>query len=304
MKNSASIEAYQPKIVKYSQNQRVGIQSMSLTRHSVGFVVKGTKYVYYGDIRQTISAGDIFFFSSGNHYTEDVPDGGKPFEQIVFYYTPQLLSSILSHLSINYRMKIGYTHNTFQIEKHKYPHASCHAWGTMRNFFMTANQYIKDNLFSDDDTAENIKMTELIYLIVSQHECCIKTKIMESVDENKDNFEQIIFKNIFNDISVEDLAERTGRSMTSFKKEFRKIFCEPPHKWFIQQRLLHSRLLLISTSRSVAEIGDECTFPNTSHYIKLFKKEFGLTPAAYRTRYLNGDIREHDSRKQIMNMAM
>lgn len=87
MKNSASIEAYQPKIVKYSQNQRVGIQSMSLTRHSVGFVVKGTKYVYYGDIRQTISAGDIFFFSSGTHYTEDVPDGGKPLSSKSFSTT-------------------------------------------------------------------------------------------------------------------------------------------------------------------------------------------------------------------------
>ncbi len=61
----------------------------------------------------------------------------------------------------------------------------------------------------------------------------------------------------------------------------------PPHKWFIRQRLMHSRLLLISTSKSISEIGNECTFPNTSHFIKLFKKEYQMTPATYRHRHQN-----------------
>ncbi len=302
MLNTISTQATQPKIVKYSQHQRVGIQSLNLTRHSIGFVVKGTKYVYYGDIRHKVSAGDIFFFSNGTHYMEDVPEGNKPFEQIVFYYTPQQLGSILSHLSINYQMEIGYTQPQCTERVRDYTHASCRAWGTVKNFFLTANQYIKANLFSVDTTAENIKMTELIYLIVSQPDCCIKNKIMENADEKKDSFEQIIYQNIFNDISVEELAQLSGRSMTAFKKEFRKFFSVPPHRWFIQQRLMHSRLLLISTSMSVAEIGNECTFPNTSHYIKLFKKEFGMTPANYRSKYIKGERQPKDA--PVMEMAV
>lgn len=46
---------------------------------------------------------------------------------------------------------------------------------------------------------------------------------------------------------------------------------------------MHSRLLLISTNKSISEIGMECNFPNTSHFIKLFKKQYGQTPATYRT---------------------
>ena len=61
----------------------------------------------------------------------------------------------------------------------------------------------------------------------------------------------------------------------------------PPHKWwYIRQRLMHSRLLLISTSKSISEIGNDCTFPNTSHFIKLFKKEYQMTPATYRNRHI------------------
>ena len=156
----------------------------------------------------------------------------------------------------------------------------------IRTFFTNLNGYLRDEQFRHDDAAENIKMTELIYHIVSHDDGCIKSKILNNIDVEKESFEQLVFDNIFKDVSIEELASEANRSLTSFKKEFRKLFGLPPHKWFIRQRLMHARLLLISTSYSVSEIGAQCTFPNTSHFIKLFKKEYAMTPAAYRTRHL------------------
>lgn len=128
-------------------------------------------------------------------------------------------------------------------------------------------------------------MTELIYSIISMSECCLRSKILSNADAAYGNFEQIIYRNVFSDISIERLAAQTNRSLTSFKKEFKRHFNIPPHRWFIHQRLMQSRLLLISTLKSISEIGVECTFPNTSHFIKLFKKQFKVTPAVYRARY-------------------
>jgi AraC-like DNA-binding protein len=103
------------------------------------------------------------------------------------------------------------------------------------------------------------------------------------MDVASGNFEQIVYNHMFKDVSIEQLSEICNRSLTSFKKEFRRHFEMPPHKWYIRQRLMHSRLLLISTTKSVSEIGHECAFPNTSHFIKLFKKEYSITPSAYRS---------------------
>lgn len=132
----------------------------------------------------------------------------------------------------------------------------------------------------------------MIYLIVSHEDDCLKSKVLSNVDSSHDNFEQIIHSNIFHDVSIEDLAAMCNRSLTSFKKEFKRHYFVPPHRWFIRQRLMQARLLLISTSKSISEIGVECTFPNTSHFIKLFKKEYGLTPAIYRMRHCSGEVRE------------
>lgn len=208
--------AQQPKIVKYVQPSGNGIQSHNLSRHAIGYILHGTKYIYYGDIRHEVNRGDMYFLNIGHHYTEDVPEDGHPFEQIVCYYSPEELSRILSHLSMNYHLNITNTHSCENCRETN--HVVYPAWNAVRNFFNTINQYIKDEMFTRDETAENIKMTELVYLIVSQNECCIKSKILSNIDLVQENFEQLIYKNIFEDLSIEDLAEKSNRSLTSFKK--------------------------------------------------------------------------------------
>lgn len=270
-------------IVKYVETLHNSIQSQALSRNAIGYVLRGSMHIYDGDRRQTLRRGDIFYLGIGHHYIEHVPEGGQPFEQILFYYTPADLQRILTHLSITYRLDILNDHSCDNC-RHR-SHVSMPAWSGLRSFFANTNNYLRDEEFHHDETAENIKMTELIYLLVSHEECCLRSKLLSNVDPAKENFEQIVYDHIFKDISIEELSRLTNRSLTSFKKEFRRIFKMPPHKWYIRQRLMHSRMLLLSTSKSISEIGIECTFPNTSHFIKLFKKEYELTPATYRIRH-------------------
>ncbi len=245
--------AQQPMIVKYLESLHNGIQSQILSRYAIGYILRGTKYIYDGDKRQTLARGDVFYLGLGHHYIENVPDGSQPYEEVLFYYTPEDLQRILMHLNITYGLNISNEHSCENCRNRT--HVAMPAWNSLRNFFVNTNNYLRDEEFRHDETAENIKMTELIYLIASHEDCCIKSKLLSNVDAAKENFEQIVYDHIFKDISIEELARLTHRSLTSFKKEFRRHFQMPPHKWFIRQRLMHSRLLLISTSKSISEIG-------------------------------------------------
>jgi AraC-like DNA-binding protein len=118
----------------------------------------------------------------------------------------------------------------------------------------------------------------------------VRRKLVRSTDSSTNLFVNTIYDNIFNDISIEGLAEQTNRSLTSFKKEFRRIFDTSPHHWIIEQRLDRARILLASTSRTVSEIGAECGFSNISHFIKLFKQRYNRTPASYRKRELTTQL--------------
>lgn len=272
-----------PMIVKFVEHFHNGVQSHTLSRYAIGYVARGEKHIYNGDKRQTISKGEVFFLGIGTHYTEEVPDESNVFEQILFYYQPADLHKILMYLNLTYGLNISYNHSCPECQGANVVFTP--AWQLLKGFFSNTSNYLRGEGFLRDETAENIKMTELVYLIVSHEECCLRSKILGNIDTAKENFEQQMYDHIFDDISIDELAARCNRSLTSFKKEFKRIFLIPPHQWFIRQRLMHARMLLISTSKSIAQIGSECAFPNTSHFIKLFKKEYGITPAGYRNRH-------------------
>ena len=55
----------QPMIVKYVESLHNGIQSQALSRYAIGYILRGTKYIYDGDKRQTLSRGDVFYLGQG-----------------------------------------------------------------------------------------------------------------------------------------------------------------------------------------------------------------------------------------------
>ena len=134
----------QPTVVKYVQPSRIGIQSHTLTRHCIGYVRRGTKYIYYGDVRHAVGAGEVFYLSAGTHYTEDVPTGSRNFEQVVFYYTSEQLARILNNLSLTYQLAITNDHSCPECEKQS--HVVAPGWPALKNFFSTINAGLRDNL--------------------------------------------------------------------------------------------------------------------------------------------------------------
>ncbi len=270
----------QPTIVKYTQTHRNGIQVTTLHRHAIGFVQRGKRHVYRGDLRKEIAKGDAYYLGIGNHYIEDLPEGNRPFEQIVFYYDNHQINKILNQLNLNYQLDIQNDHDCPNCQDRSavgYP-----AWSSLKHFFDSIGHYLTDDVFERDEAAESLKLMELAYLILSHKDNCLQKCLLNHADISSADFEQIIYGSVFSDLSIEDLAKECNRSLTSFKKEFRKRFNESPHRWSNRQRMMHARLMLISTNKSIAQIGNECNLPNTSHFIKLFKKEYGVTPGAFR----------------------
>ncbi len=278
----------QPIIAKYVESSGNEIESLTLSRYAIGYILSGEKHIFYGDKSQTIARGDLFYLGTGRHYVQNLAADGRPFEQIVFYYTSSELQQILQHLNLEYGLEVANHHRCDRCRC--FDHVAVAASSAVRNLFLFANSFLREEPRPQGDTNDRLLRTELIYLILTREDDCLRSKLLSNVDSVRDNFRQTIQEHIFRDVSISELSTLTHRSLTSFKKEFRRLFGMPPHKWFIGQRLIHARLLLISTDLSISEIGNECSFPNTSHFIKLYKKEYGLTPAAYRSRYRRDEV--------------
>lgn len=86
--------------------------------------------------------------------------------------------------------------------------------------------------------------------------------------------------NFMCDLSMEEIAHYTGRSLATFKRDFKKISHLTPEKWLIKRRLAKAYEMMKTGNRKVVEVYAEVGFRNPSHFSTAFKKEFGVAPTA------------------------
>jgi AraC-like DNA-binding protein len=84
------------------------------------------------------------------------------------------------------------------------------------------------------------------------------------------------------EIMVEDMADRCGCSVPHFQRLFLNHFGMPFQTRQTELRLIKARQLLAESSLPIKEVAAQVGFRRLSHFYRLFKKEFGLTPADYR----------------------
>jgi AraC-like DNA-binding protein len=76
---------------------------------------------------------------------------------------------------------------------------------------------------------------------------------------------------------LERFAYLTGRSLSTFQRDFAKIFRETPSRWLLQKRLKEAYYLIKEKGMKSSDIYLDLGFEDLSHFSYVFKKQFGLT---------------------------
>jgi AraC-like DNA-binding protein len=137
-----------------------------------------------------------------------------------------------------------------------------------------------------------IKFKELILdLLLSPPNEPLCSYFKSLCDRSKTSIREIMQSNFIYNMKLEEFAYLSGRSITSFKKDFVNTFNCTPGKWLLKRRLEHAKYLLEVTDKNINELMFETGFENASHFIKVFKQAYGLTPLQFKKSII--DI-QHD----------
>jgi transcriptional regulator GlxA family with amidase domain len=90
-------------------------------------------------------------------------------------------------------------------------------------------------------------------------------------------------QNIDTPVSVQDVANRMGKSKRQIERHFRMALDTSPQAAYLDMRLDMSKHLIEKTQKSVAQIAVDCGFCDSSHLSRLFRRRYGTTPHATRT---------------------
>lgn len=144
------------------------------------------------------------------------------------------------------------------------------------------------SLINQDDSLSNfyfrIKVQELIYMLF--HKLLGRENQKQKVIKNSDAIKLYeIQSSIVSELStppkLPELAQWIGMSETKMKSLFKQIFGDSIYNYFQSARMQEAAFLLKHSDYSVSEIGFRLGFSNLSHFSRLFKKHYGMTPKKY-----------------------
>lgn len=93
------------------------------------------------------------------------------------------------------------------------------------------------------------------------------------------------------DVPLDKLAQSLNLSESRLRHLFKAETGISPMQYLKAQRMQKARKLLETTFLNVKEVMLKVGAKDTSHFIRDFKKAFGLSPSQYRAQYLSPERR-------------
>ncbi|MDF7814106.1 AraC family transcriptional regulator [Hymenobacter sp. YC55] len=146
----------------------------------------------------------------------------------------------------------------------------------LKGFFNSLLPYV-DNPGKLHAKMAELKTYEAIELLLQTGDS-YRNFLFDFQEPHKIDLETYMNHNFKYNIPLSSFAKLAGRSLSTFKRDFTKIFETTPEKWLQQKRLEQAHYLLSKREMRPSEVYLEVGFENLSHFSFAFKKTFGLTP--------------------------
>jgi AraC-like DNA-binding protein len=123
-----------------------------------------------------------------------------------------------------------------------------------------------------------LKMIEGVYVLLNTDRN-LYASLFDFVEPWKIDILDYLNENYMCDLSMEEIASYTGRSLATFKRDFAKVSDLTPQKWIIKRRLEAAHDLINSGKKKVTEACFDVGFKNLSHFSKIYKEAYGTAPS-------------------------
>jgi len=251
--------------IKLCYQAQLSKMEVAFDSHMLVWFISGKTKIIQADQRFTFMAGDIFLIPRNLlatiiHY----PVEGTPNKSVVMHLTPERLREFYADLDI--RPKGTPTLKIRGFGKHPLLE-SCLA--SLIPYF-EVQQPFPENIAS-------LKITEAIS-ILRTIDGDIDNVLANFEEPNRIDLADFMEKNHMFNMPLEKFSYLTGRSLTTFKRDFQRTYNMTPQRWLTQKRLESAHYQLAEKKKRPSEVYYETGFENLSHFSHAFKKRFGYSP--------------------------
>lgn len=235
--------------------------------HFLSFVIKGRKDWTAIEKTYRAKAGDALFIRKGVYNTKQYLE--EDYCTVIFFMNDDFIRQFMKETnSLPQSNESAPDRQIFEINMNSGLQATL---TSVFNYMTQAGEIPKELVM--------IKLKELLFNLLMDKNNPEIAQFFHSIRSvEKTSLDEIMRKNFHCDLSIEDFARLSGRSLSTFKRDFKKTYNETPQRWLLGKRLDYARTLLLTSDLNVSEICFEAGFVNASHFNKAFKEKFKLPP--------------------------
>ncbi|WP_299434806.1 AraC family transcriptional regulator [uncultured Aquimarina sp.] len=242
-----------------------------LASHALTLVLNGALQVETkeGDLT-IVHKNQIIFLPRGMYMISDIIPKNEAFEAVVFFFDEEITDEFLNHVEIS---NIEHVSKNLILE---YDQNLRLFTDTLITLYRSKNQH----------QFTRPKLLELLHLIsISKQGDAFVSKLFQLKKRAKKNIKTFMLDNFDKPLDIEDYSYLTGRSISTFRRDFKSKFGISPKKWLIERRMEKAALLLKETNSSVTSISQKIGYENISHFIKVFQNKFNISPKQFQIKY-------------------
>ncbi|MCF0072764.1 AraC family transcriptional regulator [Dyadobacter sp. CY261] len=240
--------------------------------HMLIWFISGETKIIQAHATSYFKTGDIFLIPRNQLATiVNYPKNGQPHKTVVMHLSTERLKRFYEKIDVS--PKSSAEPKIFSFTNHPLLE-SCLT--SLIPYFDVSGEF--------PESIATLKITEAITIL---------REIDKTVDSVLANFDEpgkidlidFMQRNFMFNMPMEKLGYLTGRSLSTFNRDFRKLFNATPQKWLTEKRLELAYYQLAEKKKRPTEVYLEVGFEDLSHFSFAFKKKYGIAPtqfAAYR----------------------
>ncbi|MDQ0872703.1 AraC-like DNA-binding protein [Paenibacillus sp. V4I3] len=243
--------------------------TMFLEDHLFLFVLKGKYTVRYGNQSYTVKKNEMVLLQR-SITVEYEKSGEKEEEYLLDYMMFFLKDDLLNEFVKMADLKPSYPEALVPVSVKSVNDRLISYIESLKPYFNQPEE-VRNGLIK-------IKLLELLF-DVADTDGNFLIQFLQLKRKERKSITEVIEENIFNPLSLNDLAYLSGRSLSTFKREFKEIYNTSPLHYIRNRRLEKAKELLTHTSLSVTDVCFSTGFENIAHFSKVFKERFGISPS-------------------------
>jgi len=231
----------------------------------VWFIDGETKLIQAGE-EHIFKTGDIFLIPRNQLATViNYPVNGQPHKTVVMHLTTNRLQSFYAGLNVK-----PHTHQSAKILCYNNHPLLQSCLASLVPYF---------DLEGLPANIASLKINEAIS-ILRAIDAGIDNVLSNFDEPGKIGLADFMEKNFMFNMPLQKFGYLTGRSLSTFNRDFKTTFNTSPQKWLTQKRLQLAHYQLSQKNKRPADVYLETGFEDLSHFSFAFKKHFGYAPSS------------------------